>query len=398
MPELIPFRWPVQWTSPSKLELIKGTPINCLTGEAPPPFPLGELKFVKLDPEQPPEGVTIREGVWPRVLPSEKKDAAEAGPTGSPWVDSSAGVIRLAQAKAPGKTVWLTYQPPGENEVVPFESFVKPVAESESFGAHWVITLSDSFRKALDAGAAQAMDAWKRMMATLEFFSRKAEWRRWQPVAALGVISSYEGEAEILSTEFLNLAPRRHLAYRVLITERLSAKDLEGLTTAIYIESEPPAGELLKLLLAFAESGGLVIAPRGTSKTKYETTRLGYQFHRHGKGWVAVPPDAWYDPYILVREVHLLMSHRQDVVRVWNASDSGSYFVAAADGKRGVVHLVQYGGGRTQPVTIGLARPYRTARIYNLEKEFQVEPVKVELGIEIPVGEFAAYAAVEVEA
>ncbi len=50
------------------LDLLKGTPINCLAGEAPPAFPLGDLPFVKLDKDRPPEGIALREGVWPRVL------------------------------------------------------------------------------------------------------------------------------------------------------------------------------------------------------------------------------------------------------------------------------------------------------------------------------------------
>jgi hypothetical protein len=62
-----------------------------------------------------------------------------------------------------------------------------------------------------------------------------------------------------------------------------------------------------------------------------------------------------------------------------------------------VVHLIQYASGRTQPVTIGLGKPYRSARVRTLESETVVKPVKGELGVEIPVGEFSSYAAVELE-
>ena len=36
---------------------------------------------------------------------------------------------------------------------------------------------------------------------------------------------------------------------------------------------------------------------------------MNHQIYRLGKGSVAVPLEAWFDPYLLVREVHLLMSH-----------------------------------------------------------------------------------------
>jgi len=92
------------------------------------------------------------------------------------------------------------------------------------------------------------------------------------------------------------------------------------------------------------------------------------------------------------------MSHRLDVVRVWNGSDVGSYYLASPKGERGVVHLIQYGSARTQPVTLGFDKSYRSARVYTLESETVVKPVKGQLGVEIPVGEFSDYAAVELEA
>ncbi len=363
MQELVPLRWPPEWKDPSKLDLIKGTPVNCLVGGAPPPFPLGDLKFVKLEKDQSPEGVALREGVWPRVLPAERKDTAEAGPTGAPWIDSNTGVIRLAQTREPGKPVWLSFQPPSGKEILPFSGFVKPIAEPAAYGARWIITLSQAFLKGLDARSEDALASWKRMVAALKFFETHAEWRTWEPVAALAVVSSFEGESEMLATEFLNLAPRRQLAYRVVRTADAANASFAQQKAIVYIDARPPEGEVRTKLLAFAEKGGLLISPRGILKTDPEERRMGYQVHRAGKGRVAVPPDAWYDPYGLVQQVHLLMSHREDVVRIWNGSDVGSYYVANPKGDRGVVHLVQYGSGRTQPVTVGLSKPYRQARV-----------------------------------
>jgi len=60
--ELIPFRWPAEWKDASHLELLKGTPINCLAGETQPPFPLGDLRFVKLDLEKPPRELRCGKG------------------------------------------------------------------------------------------------------------------------------------------------------------------------------------------------------------------------------------------------------------------------------------------------------------------------------------------------
>ncbi len=63
-----------------------------------------------------------------------------------------------------------------------------------------------------------------------------------------------------------------------------------------------------------------------------------------------------------------------------------------------MVHLIPYTTGKTQPITLGFGKPYRAARVYTLESETAVRAVRGELGVEIPVGEFTSYAAVELEA
>jgi hypothetical protein len=401
MPELIPFRWPASWKDSSKLDLLKGTPINCLAGEAPPPFAVPDLPFIKLDAGHPPEGIALRQGVWPRVLASTKKENADAGPTGGPWVDSNAWVVRLTRVMEPGKTVWLTHVPPGGNEVVPLDSFVKPIAEAEAFGAHWVIAPDEYFAGQLERRNEKALAEWNRMMAALRFFEGRREWRQWDPVAPLAVISTFEGEGKLLSEEFLNLAPRRHLAYHVLRPADVPNAPLAKRKAAIYLETEPPDGTVRARLLEFAQAGGLLIAPPGTVDAPAEERRSEHTLRRAGKGRVAMPLEKWDDPFVLVDQVHVLLSHREDPLQLWNAPDMDTYYLADPKEERAVVHLVPYASGRTPRVTLGLQKRYRRARIHTLGTGAgprTVTPVNGQLGIEIAVPEFADYAAVELEA
>ena len=50
---------------------------------------------------------------WPRMKLSRRGggDDSEAGPTGAPWIDSNSWVARLAAVRAPGKPVWLHFEP-----------------------------------------------------------------------------------------------------------------------------------------------------------------------------------------------------------------------------------------------------------------------------------------------
>jgi hypothetical protein len=164
----------------------------------------------------------------------------------------------------------------------------------------------------------------------------------------------------------------------------------------IYIDKGPAEGELLQKLLAFVSKGGLLIAPAGYPKEAAAEERYGYRIHSHGAGRIATPKEEWADPFLLAGEVHLLMSHREDVLRVWNGGLMNSYYLASPDGKNAVVHLVNYNlRSRLDTVTLGLARPYQAAQVHTADSAASVKPVARKLGTEVPLPPFTTYAAVQ---
>jgi len=398
MPELIPFRWPASWTDAAKLDLLKGAPINCIAGEAPPPFPLGDLPFVKLDTDHPPEGIALRDGVWPQVLAPTRKDAAGGGATGGPWVDSNASVVRLAKVMEPGKLVWLTYTPPGGKDVVPMDSFVKPITEAEAFGGHWVIALDAFMAEQVAKREEKALGQWQRMMAALGFAAARRDRRTWEPVAPLAVASTFAGDDKLLSEEFLNLAPRRHLAYRALRAADVAAASFAKQKAVLYLENTPPEGAVRTKLLEFAQSGGLLIAPLGTVDSPPDERRMEHTVRRAGKGRIAMPLEKWEDPFTLVDQVHVLVSHREDPVQVWNGSDMDLFYVTSPKEDQAVTHLIPYASGPTLPITLSFRKTWRRARVVTLNGATAAQPVKGQLGMEIAVPEFTDYAVVELEA
>ena len=132
----IPLCWPSAWVDPTLLGLLEGTPFNCLAMEwnatlAPVAAKAraAGLSLVALGNEAeraaaagagiapPPESlVTLADAVWPGIASSA--DGAEAsGPTANPWIDSNGWLLRLAQVRAPQKTVWLTFTQIGRAHV-----------------------------------------------------------------------------------------------------------------------------------------------------------------------------------------------------------------------------------------------------------------------------------------
>lgn len=53
-------------------------------------------------------------------------------------------------------------------------------------------------------------------------------------------VSKFSDASEFMGTEFLNLAARRNLLYRVLDPSRASSDGLAGLGAAIYLDAEKP--------------------------------------------------------------------------------------------------------------------------------------------------------------
>jgi hypothetical protein len=397
MPESIPFRWPASWTGPAMLDLLKGTPINCIAGETAPSVSPGGLPFVKLEEDRPPDGVALRKGVWPRVL-GATKEGAVAGATGGAWVDSNASVVRLAQAMEPGKTVWLTHTPPGGNEIVPPESFVRPVLEAEAFGAHWVIALTEPWAAELAKRTEKALAAWRNMIGALRFAEARRARRAWEPVAAVAVVSTFDGEDKLLSEEFLNLAPRQHLAYRALRAADAAGASFARQKAVLYLENTPPAGAVRAKLLEFAQNGGLLIVPRGTVDAPSERRVAGHTVRRFGKGRIAMPLQKWEDPFLLPDQVHVLLGHREDPVRVWNGGSLDHYYLASPKEDQAVLHLIPYASGPTLPMTLGFSKPWRRAKVVSLAGESVAAPAKGPLGVEIEVRPFNDYALVELEA
>ena len=241
------------------------------------------------------------------------------------------------------------------------------------------------------------------MMGVLKLFESRREWRAWQPVAGLAVVSSFQGELDLVAEEFVKLAPRRHLAYRVVLASDFARASFEKQKAIIYLDAAPPEGGHSERSRAVCgerrHRAGSARDPGRTGLRPVAPVEIRHEhaIHSLGRGRVITPLDKWEDPFTLVRQVQLLLSIREDSVQVWNGGDMNSHYVATPDGRRAVVHLIPYASGNTQPVTIGVRERYRAARVITSASTTPVTITPGGLGFEIPVGEFSCFAAVELD-
>lgn len=313
------------WAQPSALQLLKGTPVNCLIVEwaAGEPEdaaqqsalrPLVEagvrqgISFVgkvsgKGDlsksiaagraaglsavivgsPQSPAPGLPVilqssrdsidwdavteifstTDNVWPGVQAKNTSgDTAFAGPTGVPWVNSNGWLSLLARQMAPGKVLWLDLDPPDSSSPAHPSDYCLAVADTYAYAGRWIVSLDDSTRAALLNGDAAAKKVWTDICKTISFYVSHPHWATYQPMGVLAVISDFHGSNAFMGGEVLNLLNRRQVQFLVMNRPTALAGSMEGLKAVLWTDPEPPTAKQHAKLLAFVREGGLLIAAK----------------------------------------------------------------------------------------------------------------------------------------
>lgn len=347
-------RLPLRWTG----ALPKGdlAPLNCLYGggEGMPVLSAAELQGVQIP----------KDALWPSVRVNRRGGDA-AGPTGLPWVNANGWLVRMLQFRDPKRPVLLDVKP--EAAAKP-STQVLAVAEAMAYGSVAVVTHSP--------------ETWPEVQKALRFFVAHTEWIAWEPVAALAVVSDFAGANEATGGECLNLLTRRQVGLRLAAPGDVAA--LAQMGAAAWI-SEAPAP--MDKYLPWVRGGGTLVV-HGKGGTRLE-----------GKGRIVERPEPWEDYYAAAAGIHLALTRKTDVLRLWNAGSFNSFYQAAPDGKRGVVQLINYAGNRSSDDTsVWLARPWKRAVLTTFAGQTPLKTIAANGGIEIPLPPLGVYAAIELEA
>jgi hypothetical protein len=423
MQKWVPMRWP--WPDASRLAILDGTPVNCLVidwapgqrqalttlaakakgagfavvgtvsggdraaafasaraagldaviaeGDAPgaplPVVPLAERS--KVPWKSPSPILAVQDNVWPATALAPARGDALSGPTNSPWIDSNAWFLRLARVRARAKTCWLLFDPPGPGNIVPAETYLRAVADAASFGGRWVVSLDEKLRDGLAAGEPGAVETWKTLASALAFFEKHRGWNSLEPQGVVGVVSDFAGADEMVGTELLNLMGRRNLPYRIVDKAEADAASLAEFKALVAVDEELPPPALRRKLLDFAEQGGVVLAsqswqsergtPTGESHPRIEIRRLG-------RGKLAVAKSDVLDPYMVARDVHVLLGRAADLTRYYNIEAFISNYTASPDRTRALFQLTNFSRRLLDDrVSVWFRTRYRSARLWTAE-------------------------------
>jgi hypothetical protein len=125
-----------------------------------------------------------------------------------------------------------------------------------------------------------------------------------------------------------------------------------------------------------------------------------FQVRAVGKGRLAAAKEELLDPYLLVMDAHLLLSHRQDPLHFFNAGTTNSYYTASPDGRQALVQIVNYAMRVAgHPISFTTQERYRAARMWTLGSAtpaaLEVQPAG--RGSDVHLPPLSVYAAVELE-
>lgn len=399
-----PMQWPGAWKDPAALDLLKGSAVNVLLVEpgeefAPVRARARELGLKVAARDTLPPGVAMVKGVWPGVRIERRGRDADAGPTGDPWVDSNGSAIRLARALHPEMAVWIEAAPPEDRPMTP-DYFLMAVADAGAHGGRWMVSLGARVAAAIDAREPAAMAIWKNTLAAVDFFAAHSEWAGYTPEAVVGVVSSFAGKDRFFGGELLNLLDRAGLQYRVVLKDGVSAASFAGLRAAIYADSDAPAPEVRKAILDFVRAGGLLITGPKWGDLAAAAPPITYPHYATvalGAGKIAAPATDLNDPYQVAHDAGVLVSHRYDLVRFWNAGAAAAFPTLSPDRKRAIVHLLFYAGQGPDSATVRVAGQFRSVKSLTVDRP---DPSNVKMkwdagGVEVDLPAVPRYVALE---
>ena len=270
--------------------------------------------------------LAVTGNVWPGVTPSLSRDDPNAGPTNLPWLDSNAWYIQLVRAhlQAP---LWMLFDPPGKGEVVLPQRYVSSICDAQMGGARWVVSLDDSLCAGLISGKAAAKTTWQNMGQALSFFEKHKDWNSHRSLGVVGVISDFAGENFDMAGEILNLCLRRDLLLRVIWKSQAMARPFTGLKALVYMDAAAPEPELRRKIMTFVEQGGLLMTSPVWGGVQAASIDPGFgsmfDVRSVGKGRLAIAKSEAIDPYQVAVDGQMLVSYRNDLVRWYNVGSSG---------------------------------------------------------------------------
>ena len=433
----VPARW--NWTDPASLDLLQGTPVNCLLLK----WDAGQAQAIAvfagraaerrvatlavIDPKGDPAD-TARQALRAKVtgivlegdFPAGVADRVRDG-----LADSKAIVIELTSrsrmklggsapilatyqgvwpgiqvmddghAKAgPSGSAWIDTNTgfiraarawgdtplwlgnlPPPKTVITGDRYLQAICDAAMAGARWIVALDDDFARRLKDKDPAATKQWQRMGRHLQYYEDHKEWRALKPGGKFALIQD-ENAGALLSGGILDMIAVKHTPVRPVPRQKLNIAAFQGVSMAVNVDGESLTPEEKEVLRSFARSGGTLLT--GPPGWKGKSPANADQ--------ITLEKEETERLDTIWKEVNSMIGRRNLGARLFNVSTMLSDLVSTGDGKQVIVQLVNYADYPVESIAVHVLGEFKHARLYTPEDgERALEVYKNEEGTGVDI-------------
>ena len=447
--DLVPARW--NWTDPATLDLLQGTPINCLLlrwnpaqAQAIGAFTerAADRRIATLAILEPKDDVVsaarqaIRAKMTGIVLEGDFPESA-AGQVRDALADSKAVIIELTSrsrlklggpapilatyqgvwpgiqvmedghAKAgPSGTAWIDTNTgfvravkawgdtplwignlPPPKAVVTGDRYLQVICDAAMVGARWVVALDDSFASHLKDKDPATLKQWQRMGRHLQYYEDHKEWRAMRPAGKFALVQDVSDGA-LLSGGILDMIAVKHTPVRPVPRQKLNMAAFKDVAMAVNVNGESLTPEERDVLRAFTRSGGTLLTGPPGWKAKNSTNA----------DQITIEKEEMERLDSIWKEVNSMIGRRNLGARLFNVSTMLSDLISSADGKQVIVQLVNYADYPVESIAVHVLGDFKHARLYTPEDgERTLEVYKNEEGTGVDIDKVSVCATLRLD-
>jgi hypothetical protein len=305
---------------------------------------------IRLDSSDPITGTC--DGLWPGIE-IEHGGTRLTGPTATPWIDTNSGFLSFFRA-ASNADIWVGVRPPA-GKIFPADRYLQAVGDAAIAGTRWIVTLDKDLEQRLLAREPRALKTWQRIGVYLRYFEEHREWSGFTPYSKLALIEDADNGG-LLSAGLLDMISFQHTPVRVIPRRRLNARQLEGVRIVLNVDAEPVTPEEAKSLDAFTKSGGTVLAPPA-----------GWKFPHVPQSQIT-PGRRQLEQMEPMWEVAYRATARKNFgVRLFNVASTVAGLWANADESSLLIHLLNFTDFAGESISIHALGQWKRAQLYSPE-------------------------------
>lgn len=291
------------------------------------------------------------QGVWPGINPNDD-GTAKAAPSGAPWIDTNSGFLRFVRSLTKAE-VWIGYYPPKNPKIViPAARYLQAVGDAEMVGARWVIALDADFEKRLLAKEEKARKDWARIVEVLAFYEKHRSWTRLDPYGQLAIVQDVDSGG-LISGGILDMIAVKHTPVRPVPGHLLADSKMQGAQMAVNVDPTGIDDGHKEVLKRFTRGGGtLLTAPPGWKFPPQRADQITLD-----KGDIEKLDTIW-------KEVNSMTGRRNLGARLFNVASMLSNLLGPVSGHPLVLELVNYSDYAVENVTAHVLGKYTKATLY----------------------------------